>query len=107
MIELHMGITLTTRWPELYKASREAGLSFAKSHLNVICEISGNLSYGTPIEDLVRVIREVGVERVIWGSDFMWVNPVKEIELLLGADLTEKERRLVLGENAVRLFLYG
>ncbi|MFC2003834.1 amidohydrolase family protein, partial [Chloroflexota bacterium] len=104
MVELHMGQTLPERWPELYKPCLEAGLAFAKKHPNVICDISGNLGYGTPIEDLVEVIREVGAERIIWGSDFMWVNPVMEVELLIQSSLTEKEKRLLLGENAVRFF---
>lgn len=104
MIMLHMGVTAAYEWPELYQSSREAGLAFAKSHPNIICDISGNLAYGMPIKDLVESIREVGAERVIWGSDFMWVNPLKELELLLESDLTEKEKRLVLGENAIRFF---
>lgn len=104
LIELHMNITLNTRWPELYRASRQVGISFAKEHPEVICDVSGNLGYGTPVEDLVEVIREVGVERVIWGSDFMWVDPLKEIEALLDSSLTEREKRLVLGENAARIF---
>ncbi|MFC2003176.1 amidohydrolase family protein [Chloroflexota bacterium] len=104
MVELHMNKTMPGRWPEIYEASLEAGIAFAKRHPNVICDISGNLGYGTPLEDLVEVIREVGAERVIWGSDFLWVNPVMEVELLIQSSLTEKEKRLVLGENAVRFF---
>lgn len=105
MVELHMGTVADPRWKEeLYQPSRRAGIAFAKSHPDVICDISGNLGYGTPIEGLVEVIREVGAERVIWGSDFLWVDSMKEIETLLESGLTEKEKRMVLGENAVRFF---
>jgi hypothetical protein len=55
-------------------------------------------------EDLVRLIRDVGVERVLFGSDFPWYDPgemVKAVRTLPG--LSDGELTAILGENAARI----
>jgi predicted TIM-barrel fold metal-dependent hydrolase len=54
--------------------------------------------------ELVRLIRDVGVERVMFGSDFPWYDPgemVKAVRTLPG--LTDDELAAILGGNAVRI----
>ncbi len=108
MVELHMNTSRDARWgvksEEIYQSSRREGIDFANRHPQVVCDIGSNLGYRVPVEDLVELIREVGPERVIWGSDYPWINPIKEVETLMESDLTEKELRGILGENAVRIF---
>jgi uncharacterized protein len=55
-------------------------------------------------DELVRLIRDVGVERVMFGSDFPWYDPgemVKAVQTLPG--LSEGELAAILGENAARI----
>jgi uncharacterized protein len=54
--------------------------------------------------DLVRLIRDIGVERVMFGSDFPWYEPgeaIKEVRALPG--LSDGELSAILGENAARI----
>lgn len=104
IVLLHMNTTYDKRWPELYEYSRQQGMAFAARHPEVVCDMGSNIGYGVPLDDVIEVVRTVGVERVIWGSDYLWINPVAEIEALLDSDLTNEELRKVLGENAVRIF---
>jgi predicted TIM-barrel fold metal-dependent hydrolase len=55
-------------------------------------------------EELVRLVRDIGVDRVMFGSDFPWYDPgvmartVREL-----ADFSTMEQAAILGENAARL----
>lgn len=54
--------------------------------------------------DMMRdIIRRHGAERVLFGSDFPWHDPIREIKLIKSLDISEEEKRLILGENARRL----
>jgi predicted TIM-barrel fold metal-dependent hydrolase len=60
------------------------------------------------VEELVALIRAVGVERVLFGSDFPWYDPVDtvaEVEALPG--LGAAEREAILGGNAARVLGVG
>lgn len=54
--------------------------------------------------ELTALIREIGVERVMFGSDFPWFDPADAIERLLSLDFSEQEKRLLLAENAIRIY---
>jgi hypothetical protein len=51
-----------------------------------------------------RVIDLVGVERILWGSDYPLVSQAKALELACQANLTDGELAAVLGGNAAALF---
>lgn len=55
-------------------------------------------------ERLTAIIRKAGVERVMFGSDFPWFDPAEAVEKALALDLNQAEKRLLLAENAVRIF---
>jgi aminocarboxymuconate-semialdehyde decarboxylase len=54
---------------------------------------------------LELLVRTVGADRVVLGSDYPWdMGDVAAVEHVEGAPfLTERERRMILGENALRL----
>ena len=54
--------------------------------------------------DLTGLIKEIGVERVMFGSDFPWHDPSVGIKRLLRLSLSEQERRLLFAENAIRIY---
>lgn len=59
-------------------------------------------------EKLSALIREIGAERVLLGSDFPWYEPgdvIAAVEELPG--LGEAERAAILGENAAALLGVG
>jgi len=51
----------------------------------------------------VRMIRRFGSHRVMFGSDFPYHSPAAEVERFLALDLTDVEKKAILGENAKRL----
>ena len=59
---------------------------------------------GLSDDDLVSMIREIGVERVMFGSDYHWFDPIQSVERLLRLDFRQEEKRLISGENAVRIY---
>ncbi|HCJ66040.1 MAG TPA: hypothetical protein DHV62_01610 [Elusimicrobia bacterium] len=52
----------------------------------------------------VEMIRKIGVQRVMFGSDFPWINPKNDIERIKKLHLTDNEKRMILSENAKKFF---
>lgn len=59
---------------------------------------------GPSAEELVTLIRDVGVERIVTGSDFPWYTPAMHAEIISSLPgLSDSEVDALLGENAARL----
>jgi predicted TIM-barrel fold metal-dependent hydrolase len=54
-------------------------------------------------EDAVRIIRKIGIQRVMFGSDFPPLDHQPQLEQILRLPLTDEEKRLILSENARRI----
>lgn len=50
-------------------------------------------------------VRELGAERIIWGSDAGGRSVASQLSKVLGAEIPEEARKLILGENLRRLLL--
>jgi len=58
-----------------------------------------------PEVDKIRYARDrLGVERIVFGTDMDIINPAFGRGMILGADITADEKRLILYDNAVRMF---
>ena len=55
-------------------------------------------------DKLAMAVREIGAERVLFGSDYSLFDPAHTLGMIHEADLTKEERDLILGGNAQRLF---
>ncbi len=51
-------------------------------------------------EDVVGIFRRLGVGRVLFGSDWPWGHPLRDAERIRRLPLNEREKRLILSENA-------
>ena len=51
-----------------------------------------------------RLIHRYGAERVMFGSDFPMWSPKAELETFMKLRLTEDERRMILSENAKKVY---
>ena len=51
-----------------------------------------------------RLVRAVGAERIVWGSDTILFAASHQMGKVVFADITEDEKRLILAGNARRLF---
>ncbi|MAG15137.1 MAG: hypothetical protein CL874_04580 [Dehalococcoidales bacterium] len=58
---------------------------------------------GLAEEDAVRVFRKIGVERIIFGTDFPGIDPQPQLEQIIRLPLTDEEKRMILVENAQRI----
>ena len=48
---------------------------------------------------------EAGADRVLFGSDVPLMDPRSQLGKIITADITDEDKRLVLGGNARRLLL--
>jgi predicted TIM-barrel fold metal-dependent hydrolase len=89
-------------------ASWRQVIPFAAAYPSVsfdLCEIiAWTGAPGAPTADeLGRLIRNVGSERVLFGTDFPWYELDRTIDHLMSLPhLSDEERLGILGENAIR-----
>lgn len=97
-------------------ARRHPGLQIQMAHLggagrrgvadiapykNIVVDTSG----GDPVlGEVDHAVAELGADRVLYGSDAPIRDPATALSKVLGADLSEEDKRLVLHDNALRLY---
>lgn len=54
-------------------------------------------------DQAVEMIRAVGADHVMFGSDYPWIDPAGDVARIRSLALTDEEKRLILGENAARV----
>jgi len=83
-------------WQVLDEASREAN-----AHNNVYLDLTGSRLIRGLLEDAVQ---RVGADRVLFGTDNPFIDPRPGLGRVLMADLSDDDKRLILGLNAKQLF---
>jgi hypothetical protein len=78
----------------------EQGIRTVRPFKNIILETAG----GDPTAGMVEMaVRELGPERVIYGSDAGGRSFASQLAKVEAAEITEQEKRLILGANLRRL----
>ncbi|MHB8863288.1 MAG: amidohydrolase family protein [Pirellulaceae bacterium] len=78
----------------------ETGLRAIRATTNVTAEICG----GDPTSGFVEMaVRELGARRVIYGSDFPGRSFASQLAKVLGANVPEEAKRLILAGNLQRM----
>lgn len=78
----------------------EQGLRAIRPHPNIYADLCG----GDPTSGYTEMaVRELGAERVLYGSDFSSRGLASQLAKVLGADISESDRKLILGQNLKRL----
>ncbi len=97
---------LARRWPAVrivmahLTPAGPRGVQDVRPHANVWVDTSG----AQPVAGMVEYgVRELGAERLVFGSDAPGRDLAVQLARVLGADLTEAQRQLILRENALRL----
>jgi predicted TIM-barrel fold metal-dependent hydrolase len=52
---------------------------------------------------MAELIKDLGTDRVLFGSDYPWEDPDRAVEAVKGLDLTEEEIQSLLWKNAAQL----
>ena len=90
-------------------------IDIAKRYTNVFFDtsivISGNemiLQHNLPSwsddAQCLRVFRQAGVDRFLFGSDYPWGNPDMDVQRFMAMALTSSEKKQICGGNADALF---
>jgi predicted TIM-barrel fold metal-dependent hydrolase len=78
----------------------EQGLRAIRPHGNVLVELGG----GDPAAGFTEMaVRELGAERVLFGSDAGGRSFASQLAKVYGAEIPEEAQRLILGENLKRI----
>jgi predicted TIM-barrel fold metal-dependent hydrolase len=68
---------------------------------NLYLDLTGSIKgYGM----LERMVGQVGAERILFGTDSTFIEPSGTLGLVLGARISDEEKRQMLGGNARRVF---
>jgi predicted TIM-barrel fold metal-dependent hydrolase len=84
-------------------------LAFAQAFPDVAFDLSEVIEWaGAPNaptgQELATLIRQIGPERIVLGSDYPWYEPAHTAELVLMLPvLSQAEKNAILGENAARI----
>lgn len=79
----------------------ELGFPALRPHKNIALEISGSW----PTRGMVEMaVREVGAERVVYGSDIAGRSFASQLAKVHGADIPERDKELIFAGNLERIF---
>ncbi len=79
---------------------RTQSIEAAQANPNVYLETCSTFREPGVIE---RLVNEAGADRVLFGSDIPLMDPRSQLGKIITADISDDEKRLVLGENAKRI----
>lgn len=80
----------------------EKGIRAIRQHKNVSVDLAG---FDPTAGVTEMAIRELGAERIIWGSDAGGRSFASQLGKVMGARISDKERKLILGENLKRMLM--
>lgn len=80
----------------------ETGIRAIRHLPHVSADIAGSDPYNGFVE---MAVRELGAGRVIYGSDAGGRSFASQLAKVMGADISEADRKLILGENLKRMMM--
>ncbi|MBV6434575.1 MAG: hypothetical protein IANPNBLG_04834 [Bryobacteraceae bacterium] len=80
----------------------ETGIRAIRHLPDVYADVAG----GDPTNGFVEMaVRELGAHRVLYGSDSPGRSYASQLAKVMGADISEADRKLILGENLKRMMM--
>jgi predicted TIM-barrel fold metal-dependent hydrolase len=101
---------LAMRFPDLrilmahLSGCRKRGVQDIKKHKNISIDTSGSQPEDGFLE---YAIKELGTERILFGSDFIGRDIATQLGRIYSVDLEDKKREEILSKNALRFFDEG
>ena len=80
----------------------EASLELAGTP-NLYVDCSSTM-YWVPLDKTAEIIRRYGADKVLFGTDYPMWHPKEEVEMFFELGLSDDEMRLILSENAKKLY---
>ncbi|MCP4752335.1 MAG: amidohydrolase, partial [Proteobacteria bacterium] len=83
----------------------EGLLELASEFPNLCTDISFVMTHSPLTDDRIsEVVKKFGPERILFGSDFPWSDPEKDMDRLEKMKLRDGEIDMLVWENAIRIF---
>ena len=73
------------------------------SYPNAYTDFARMVSVLSP-KTIIKFIKAVGAEKIMYGSDYPGHNALKDIEQIKALDVSEEAKRAILGDNAARVY---
>ena len=102
ILEIYTGMTVIGAHLGGWSIWEEAGEKL-KGIPNLYFDCSSTL-YWTGPEKMKEYILNLGCDRVMFGSDYPMWHPEKELEVFMSLGLTEEQNRMILSENAEKVY---
>ncbi|MBW2284622.1 MAG: amidohydrolase [Deltaproteobacteria bacterium] len=112
VLERYPGLTLVIA--HLGKNFFDESVKMAEKYANVFFDTSTAIpgdKIGRPLdghsplsnEEAVDLIRRIGIDRVMFGTDYPWYHPLWDLKRFLELDFIDAEKEALLGGNAKRI----
>lgn len=75
-------------------------VEYARRYPDIYLETCFSMS---PYGLIEYFVREVGAERIVWGSDAPWYSMESQLARIIFAEISEEEKKLILVENPKRI----
>ena len=101
---LDESVEMARKYPNLY-FDTSAMISGAEDGSSLLGDGSRLLVDRPPLSDdeAVDLIRRIGVDRVMFGSDYPWFHPGWDLKRFLGLKFDDREKKALLAGNAQRI----
>lgn len=101
--------TVAAQYPEVPFIAAHAGSDFNyRAYIDAAQHTPNlylDLTYSREHTNMIpHFVAQLGAERLVWGSDIPLFSMAQQISKVLFAPIGEAEKRMILGENAMRVF---
>lgn len=103
LIMAHLGsawwderVELAQKYPNVYFDTSQGFLASDRIPINA--------HRGLGEEDAPRIIRKIGVKRVLFGTDWSALAAMPQLEQILRMNLTDREKQAILADNTKRVY---
>ena len=93
--------------PDVQHAPRyeeDDAVRMARDYENVYLDFAGDIYCYRLIEQLVQ---SVPIEKILFGSDFPWLDPRSNLSRVLMSPITEEQKLKIVRQNALQVFNLG
>ena len=97
-------LVLTHSGMPFWEQSKTIARTYPNVNFDISLTIDREVEYSLSDTEFISIFREIGIHRLAFGSSFPWHARAPVINRILNMDLTEEEKRKILGENALRIF---
>ena len=102
ILETYTNLTIIGAHMGGWSLWEEASLALAGTP-NLYVDCSSTMAW-VPLDKTAEIIRRYGADRVLFGTDYPMWHPKDELEMFFNLGLSDDEMKLILSENAKKLY---